>query len=56
MDLSWDDEIEFAIQVTNVDEEGEIILGSAHPQVGTEIVATLRGPDGVDLTNGNQIN
>ena len=56
MDLSWDDEIEFAIQVTNVDEEGEIILGSAHPQVGTEIVATLRDPDGLDLTNGNQIN
>ena len=55
-DFSWDDEIEFSIQVTNVDEEGEIILGSAHPQVGTEIIATLRDPDGVDLTNGNQIN
>ena len=55
-DLSWDDELDFTIEVTNVGESGEIILGSAHPQVGTEIVATLTDPDNVDLSNGNQIN
>ena len=55
-DPGWDDEIDFTIQVTNVDEDGRIVLGSAHPQVGTEFFATLRDPDGVDLSNGNQVN
>ncbi len=54
-DLSWDDRIKFTIEVTNVDEEGEIIPGSAHPQVGTQMLATLRDPDGVDVSGGNQI-
>ncbi len=55
-DFSWDDEIDFTIQVTNVNEDGEIILDSAHPEVATEIVATLTDPDGVDFSNGNQVN
>ena len=54
-DFTWDDQIEFTIRVTNVDEDGEIILESAHPQVGIEMVATLRDPDGVDLSGSNQI-
>ena len=55
-DHSWDDEINFTIQVTNVNEAGKIILSSAHPQVGTEIAATLRDTDGVDFSNGNLVN
>ena len=54
-DLGWDDEIDFVISVTNVDEDGEIILDTTHPQVGTQMHATLRDPDGVDLTGSNQI-
>ena len=54
-DFTWDDQIEFTIRVTNVDEDGEIILESAHPQVGIEMVATLRDPDRVDLSGSNQI-
>ena len=54
-DLSWDDELAFTIQVTNVDEAGSLTLSSANPQVDTEIVATLTDPDGVDLDDGNQI-
>ena len=45
MDLRWDDSIRFTIQVTNVDEAGEIIPSSAHPQVDTGIVATLTDSD-----------
>ena len=48
--------LEFTIQVTNVDEDGDIILGSAHPQANIRIVATLTDPDGVDLADGNQVN
>ena len=55
-DFSWDDVLKFTLQITNVDEDGEIILDSYHPQVGNEIVATLYEPDGVELSNGNQIN
>ena len=55
-DFSWDDQLKFTIQITNVDEDGEIILDSYHPQVGNEIVATLHEADGVELSNGNQIN
>ena len=55
-DFSWDDVLKFTPQITNVDEGGEIILDSYHPQVGNEIVATLYEPDGVELSNGNQIN
>ena len=55
-DHSWDDAINFTIQVTNVDEDGEIILGSAHPQVGTAMTVALTDPDGVDLSDGNQVN
>ena len=54
-DLSWDDELTFTIQVTNVDEDGSLTLSSANPQVDTEIVATLTDPDGVDLDEGNEI-
>ena len=54
-DFSWDDEIDFTIEVTNVDEAEEIVLSSSHPQVGTEMIATLRDPDGVNLSGGNQI-
>ena len=54
-DLAWDDEIDFTINVTNVDEPEEIILSSSHPQVDTQLTATLRDPDGVDLSDGNQI-
>ena len=49
-DSSWDDAIALTIQVTNVDKAGEITLNSAHPQVNTEIVATLTDPDGDALT------
>ena len=52
----WDDDLEFEIQVTNAEEIGQLILSSANPQVDTELVATLTDPDGVDLTNDNQIN
>ena len=55
-DLTWDDEITFTIQVTNVEEVGELNLSSANPQVDTEIVATLTDPDGVELAGGNQVN
>ena len=54
-DSSWDDAIALTIQVTNVDEAGEITLDSAHPQVNTEIGATLTDPDGVGFSNGNQV-
>ena len=54
-DSIWDDEISVTIEVTNVDEAGEITLNSAHPQVNAEIVATLTDPDGVDSSNGNQV-
>ena len=54
-DSSWDDEITVTIEVTNVDEAGAITLDSAHPQVSTEIGATLTDPDGVDFSNGNQV-
>ncbi len=55
-DLSWDDELTFTVQVTNVEEEGNLTLNSANPQVDTEIVATLTDPDGVELADGNQVN
>ena len=54
-DLSWDDELNFTIQVANVEETGTLTLSSANPQVDTEIVATLMDPDGVAVSDGNQI-
>ena len=53
---SWDDSLDFEIQVTNVDEVGQLTLSSANPQVDTALVATLTDPDGVDITNDNQVN
>ncbi len=55
-DLSWDDELTFTIQVTNVEEAGKLTLSSANPQVDIEIGATLTDPDGVELADGNQVN
>ena len=54
-DFTWDDELEITIQVTNLDEAGELVLNSAHPQVGVKMVATLTDPDEVDFSNGNQV-
>ena len=54
-DFTWDDELEITIQVTNLDEAGELVLNSAHPQVGVKMVATLTDPNEVDFSNGNQV-
>ena len=55
-DLSWDDEIQVTINVTNADEDGEVSLSSHHPEVGMKITATLTDPDGVNLEGENLIN
>ena len=55
-DSTTDDSITVEIQVTNVDESGEVALGSAQPQVDTAIAATLTDPDGVNLADGKQVN
>ena len=55
-DSSWDSMLRFRINVTNVDESGELILSSAQPEVGTAVVATLTDPDIVNLDDGNQVN
>ena len=40
------DTITVTINVTNEEEPGEVTLSSVHPQVGTELTATLEDPDG----------
>ena len=40
------DTIAVTINVTNVEEPGRVSLSPAHPQVGTELTATLTDPDG----------
>ena len=35
-----------AVTVTNIEEDGEVILSSVQPEVGTPITATLSDPDG----------
>ena len=40
------DTITVTISVTNVEEPGRVALAPAHPQVGTEVTATLTDPDG----------
>ncbi len=55
VDLTWDDEIGITIQVTNVDEDGEVTLSSSQLQVGTAIVATLFDPDGVIVGTDDQV-
>ena len=54
-DGEWDDSLNITVQVTNVDEPGEITLNIAQPVVGTQKVATLTDPDGIDLDGTNQI-
>ncbi len=54
-DDAWDDAVDVTVQVTNVDESGEVALNSAQPQVGTGITATLTDPDGIDLDGINRI-
>ena len=46
------DNITVTINVNDVDESGKVALSWKHPQVGTELVATLTDPDGdiSDLT------
>ena len=40
------DTITVTINVVNVDEDGEVTLSLLQPQVGTELTATLKDPDG----------
>ena len=42
-----DDRVHFTVKVNNVDEPGYITLNHAQPDVGTEIVASLRDTDGI---------
>ena len=55
-DASVDDEIQITVNVTNVDEDGEVTLNSSQPEVGKAIAATVTDPDGVDLSGGKKIN
>ena len=52
VDTSWDDEISITIEVTNVDEDGTVTLGSNNPEVNASLSASLTDPDGsvTDLT------
>ena len=43
---SADDTIEVTIEVTNVDENGEVTFSPSQPQVDTPLTATLTDPDG----------
>ena len=45
-DTAVDNTITVTINVTNVDEDGEVTFSSTQPQVGTELTATLTDPDG----------
>ena len=42
-----DDWVYFTVKVNNVNEPGYITMNHAQPDVGTEIVANLRDPDGI---------
>ena len=53
---SVDDEIQITVNVTNVNEDGEVTLNSSQPEVGKAIAATVTDPDGVDLSGGKKIN
>ena len=55
-DASVDDEIQITVNVTNVDEDGEVTLNSSQPGVRKAIAATVTDPDGVDLSGGKKIN
>ncbi len=46
-DEEVDDRVHFTVKVNNVNEPGYITLNHAQPDVGTEIVASLRDPDGI---------
>ena len=45
-DPSADNTIDVTITVTDLDEDGNVILSSLQPQVGTALTATLEDPDG----------
>ena len=45
-DTADDDSIDVTITVTNVEEAGTVTLSSDHPQIGTELTASLSDPDG----------
>ena len=47
-DTSVDNTIDVTIAVTDVDEDGNVILSSLQPQVDTALTATLEDPDGGD--------
>ena len=55
-DSTWDIDVTLNIHVTNVEEEGSITLSSTQPVAGDKIVASVNEPDGVDLSDGRQIN
>ena len=44
-DTADDDTITVTIDVTNIDEDGEVTFSSNQPQVGTELTTTLTDPD-----------
>ena len=46
VDTSWDDDISILIEVTNVDEDGTVALGSNNPEVDVSLSASLTDPDG----------
>ena len=46
-DDAVDDQVHFTVKVNNVNEPGYITMNHAQPDVGTEIVASLRDPDGI---------
>jgi len=49
-DAAVDDTITVTINLTNIDEPGEVNLSSARPEVGKSLIASLTDPDG-SLTN-----
>ena len=55
-DSRVDDSIFITIDVTNVDETGEMLLGSFEAEVGEAMSVSITDPDGIDLSNGNQVN
>ena len=55
-DSKVDDGIFVNISVTNVNETGEMVLGSSEPEVGEAMTVSITDPDGIDFSNGNQVN
>ena len=54
-DEEVDDRVHFTVKVNNVNEPGYITLNHAQPDVGTEIVASLRDPDGIYVSGVTEV-